>query len=173
VSKAAQRIDTARLVGTPLGESDFDDLRLLHSDPRVTATLTADGLPLSEQATRDFLARTADHWRRYAFGLMAFRDRASADFIGYSGIKHAIVEGADLIELAYAVRADRQRKGYATEMARSSIEVAFEQIHLEELVAFTLTHNQASRRVIESCGFRYDRDITHAGLAHVLYRLRR
>lgn len=172
MSSAAHRIETARLVGTPLKDSDFDDLRLLLSDPRVTATLTVDGKPLSEASTRDFLVRAADHWRNHGFGLMGFHDRTSSEFIGYCGIKHALVEDMDVIELAYAVRADHQRKGYATEMSRASLRFAFEQLHLEELVAFTLVHNQSSRRVIESCGFKYERDITHVGLPHVLYRLR-
>jgi len=173
VSSQAQRLETARLIGTPLGESDFGVLRLLHSDPRVTATLTTDGKPLAEASTRDFLARAADHWRNHGFGLMAFRDRTSAEFMGYCGIKHATVEGTEVIELAYAVRADQQRKGYATEMSRASLRFAFDELHLNELVAFTLPHNQASRRVMESCGFQYDRDITHTGLPHVLYRLNR
>ena len=40
-------------------------------------------------------------------------------------------------------------------------------------MALTLPHNAASRRVMEKVGFGYDRDIVHAGLAHVLYRLGR
>ena len=39
------------------------------------------------------------------------------------------------------------------------------------IVAFTLTTNGASRRVMEKLGFRFERDIIHAGLPHVLYRL--
>lgn len=42
-----------------------------------------------------------------------------------------------------------------------------------ELVAFTLPHNAASRRVMEKAGFAYERDTEHAGLPHVLYRSRR
>jgi [ribosomal protein S5]-alanine N-acetyltransferase len=169
----ATRIEITRLIGRSLGEDDLADLRLLHSDPRVTATLTADGRPLSEKATRDFLARSAEHWRMHQFGLFGFRDRASDEFVGYCGIKHALVEGADVVELAYAVRAAHHGKGYATEMARASVRFAFHQLRLEELVAFTLPHNQGSRRVMESCGFHYVRDITHAELPHVLYRLSR
>jgi RimJ/RimL family protein N-acetyltransferase len=39
-------------------------------------------------------------------------------------------------------------------------------------VSFTLPHNAASRRVMEKAGLTYERDITHAGLPHVLYRLK-
>ena len=169
---ATIRIDTSRLLGSPLSESDFDDLRTLHTDPRVTATLTADGNPLGEEATRAFLTRALEHWRVHGFGLFGYRLRVQAEFVGYCGIKHTILEGADAIELAYAVRHEYWRKEFATEMARASIEFALQRGGLEDLVAFTLTNNTGSRRVMESCGFHYDRDITHVGLPHVLYRLR-
>ena len=48
-------LHTPRLIGTPAGPGDFADLRRLHSDPRVTATLSADGATFSEDQTRAFL----------------------------------------------------------------------------------------------------------------------
>jgi ribosomal-protein-alanine N-acetyltransferase len=39
------------------------------------------------------------------------------------------------------------------------------------VVAFTLPTNWASRRVMEKVGFTFERDIVHAGLRHVLYRI--
>jgi len=45
---------TPRLIGTPAGPGDFADVRRLHSDPRVMATLSADGKPFSEDQTRSF-----------------------------------------------------------------------------------------------------------------------
>jgi [ribosomal protein S5]-alanine N-acetyltransferase len=167
------RIETERLVGTPLGEADFGDLRLLHDDRRVAATLAADAQPIPERATREMIARSVEHWRAHGFGLFSFRVRATGEFAGYSGIKHAIVEGGDVIELAYAVPSALWRSGYATEMSRAAVKFAFEQTAIEELVAFTLSLNSGSRRVMEACGFRYKRNITHASLPHVLYRLPR
>src|SRR5919202_790240 len=43
---------TDRLVAAPLRLGDFADLRRLHGDPRVMATLSADGQPLPEEETR-------------------------------------------------------------------------------------------------------------------------
>jgi RimJ/RimL family protein N-acetyltransferase len=39
------------------------------------------------------------------------------------------------------------------------------------VVCFTLTTNRASQRVMEKAGFEYERDIVHAGLPHVFYRI--
>lgn len=38
-------------------------------------------------------------------------------------------------------------------------------------MSFTLTTNRASERVMAKAGLRRDREIVHAGLPHVLYRL--
>ena len=51
----------------------------------------------------------------------------------------------------------------------TSVEVAFNDLGLREIVAFTLPDNLASRRVMEKAGFVYDREVTHVGLPHVLY----
>ncbi len=41
---------------------------------------------------------------------------------------------------------------------------------VREVISLTLHDNRASRRVMEKLGLRYERDVTHAGLPHVLYR---
>jgi RimJ/RimL family protein N-acetyltransferase len=162
---------TPRLIGTPAGPADFADIRRLHSDPRVMATLSADGATFSEDQTRNFLQRAADHWNSHSFGLWILHAQSDSDFVGYGGIKHAEVEGRDEIELAYAITSDHWRKGFATEISRAALKHAFDTMHLKRIVAFTLPHNKASRSVMEHCGFTYDRDITHANLPHVLYIL--
>ncbi|MFZ2060977.1 MAG: GNAT family N-acetyltransferase [Candidatus Binatus sp.] len=164
-------VRTPRLIGTPAGPGDFADLRRLHSDPRVMATLSADGNTFSEDQTRAFLDRAADHWKSHGFGLWCIRDKASGDFVGYGGTKHATVEGRDEIELAYAICSDHWRKGFATEISIAALKHAFDTMHLERIVAFTLPHNKGSRGVMENCGFTYQRDIVHANLPHVLYIL--
>lgn len=135
------------------------------------ATLSADGATFSEDQTRSFLERAADHWRSHSFGLWIFHEQAGGDFVGYGGIKHATVEGRDVIELAYAIASDHWRKGFATEIARAALKHAFDTMHFDRIVAFTLPHNKASRGVMEHWGFTYNRDIVHAGLPHVLYIL--
>jgi [ribosomal protein S5]-alanine N-acetyltransferase len=165
------QLNTLRLIGIPATPSDFADIRRLHADPRVMATLSADGAPFTEDQTRAFLDRAADHWKKYGFGLWTFREQAGGEFVGYGGIKHTEVEGRDVIELAYAITSAHWRKGFATEISRAALKHAFDTIHLDRIVAFTLPHNRASRAVMENCGFTYNRNITHANLPHVLYIL--
>ena len=164
-------LTTRRLIGTPAGPAEFANIRRLHGDPRVMATLSADGNTFSEVQTRAFLKNAAEHWKLHGFGLWVFRERPDGEFVGYGGIKHAVVEGRDEIELAYAIRSDYWGKGFATEISIASLKLGFDLMHLDRIVAFTLPHNHASRGVMEKCGFTYQRDIVHAGLPHVLYVL--
>jgi RimJ/RimL family protein N-acetyltransferase len=164
---------TDRLAGRPPRADDFEFLRTLHSDARVAATLAADGNPMSEDATRAALAAAIDHWQRRASGIRYFFERVGGDFVGYCGLRRAAVEGGEEIELLYAVRADHWRKGYGAEMARAVLREGFDRFGFQEVVAFTLPHNFGSRGVMERCGMRYERDIIHAGLPHVLYRISR
>jgi len=86
-----------------MGPRHFAEIRTLHSDPRVMATLSGDGNLFSEDQTRAFLQRAAEHWSRHDFGFWIFHSSSTSDFVGYGGIKHAVVEGKAQIELAYAV----------------------------------------------------------------------
>ena len=137
------------------------------------ATLSADGKIFSEEQSRGFLERAAQHWKSHGFGLWMLHDQATneSDFVGYGGIKHALVEGNDAIELAYAITTDHWSKGFATEISIAALNLGFSELHLDRIVAFTLPHNRASRGVMENCGFKYDRAMVHAGLPHVLYIL--
>jgi RimJ/RimL family protein N-acetyltransferase len=166
-----KEIATPRLIGAPAGPRDLADIRRLHGDPRVMATLSPDGGTFSEEQSRAFLQRSAEHWKLHGFGLWVLRERASGNFVGYGGIKHAVVEDRDEVELAYAIRSDCWGRGLATEISLAALKFGFGDLHLDRIVAFTLPHNRASRRVMENCGFTYQRDIVHAGLPHVLYLL--
>jgi RimJ/RimL family protein N-acetyltransferase len=164
-------ITTRRLIGTRIAAGHFAEIRTLHADPRVMVTLSADGNIFSEDQTRIFLQRAAEHWTLHDFGLWIFHLSGTDNFVGYGGIKHAVVEDKDEIELAYAVRSAHWNKSFATEMSESALKIGFEELHLERIVAFTLPHNKGSRSVMEHCGFTYQRDIIHSGLQHVLYHL--
>ena len=67
--------------------------------------------------------------------------------------------------------ARRWGRGFATELALTSIEAAFESLGLAEVIAYTQPDNLASRRVMEKAGMVYQGELIHEDLPHVLYRL--
>lgn len=80
-----------------------------------------------------------------------------------------LVEGVPEVEVGYAVRASHWGRGIATAIARASLDAGFGELGLQRIVSFTLPFNLRSRRVMEKAGLRYERDIVHAGMPHVLY----
>ena len=142
------------------------------ADARVAPWIWPDGPPALAQV-RSLLVRDADHWKRHRWGPWIVRDSATRALVGRVGIERCEVAGREEVEAAWMIAADRWGEGLATEMAAEAVRVAFDVVGLPDLVSFTLPDNAGSRRVMERLGFAYEADIEHAGLPHVLYRLRR
>ena len=162
-------LGTERLLATPLRADDFAVLCELHRDPAVMATL---GGVRPDDRTRAYLAENLAHWDEHGFGLWIFRERATSAFVGRGGLRHVMLEGQSEVEVTYALAREAWGKGYATEIARGSLDLAFRQLGLQDIVAFATLENVASRRVMEKVGFVCERDIEHQGARCVLYRIR-
>ncbi len=141
----------------------------MHENATVMATL---GGVRSADQTRAMLDAWIAHWDEHGFGLWVARDSASGAFAGRGGVKHVVVGGRPEIEVAYGFLPAFWGRGFATELAHESVRVGFDVLGLEELVCFTLVTNRASQRVMEKVGFRFERELEHAGLPHRLSRLR-
>jgi RimJ/RimL family protein N-acetyltransferase len=164
-------LGTARLNGRPIATTDFGRIRSIHSDARAAATLSPDGRPFSKAHTRHALYVWKKHWDEHGFGVWLFH-KTDGEFVGYAGTMRANVDGEPEVEVLYALRSDFWGNQLATEMARAVVQFTFEQQRgVTELVAYTLPTNVGSRRVMEKCGFAYEKETVHAGLRHVLYRL--
>jgi RimJ/RimL family protein N-acetyltransferase len=159
---------TKRLIAKRLRAEDYSYLCRMHQDSTVMATLAG---VRSDDETQRFLDRELEHWERHGFGWWVFRDRVDGQFVGRGGLRNTNVGGNDEVELAYGLMSEFWGKGLATEMAEASLKVGFEQLGLADVVCFTMTTNRASQRVMEKVGFKYERDIIHADLPHVFYRL--
>jgi ribosomal-protein-alanine N-acetyltransferase len=170
-SDSRDRVQTARLICERLRLDHGPDLAILLGDPRVARTLFASGEPAAEATVILGLHSKLDHWVRYGFGQWFLRDRATGAMVGRGGLQHTFVAGRHEVEAGWAIVPERWGEGLATELALASVEVAFQDLELPEIVAFTLPDNLASRRVMEKAGFSYERQIVHEGLDHVLYRL--
>ena len=146
---------------------DFEELRRMNRDTRVMATL---GGIRSDEDTRQYLNNKLEHWNHYCYGLWVFRNKENNRFVGRAGLNNTEINGDREIELAYALRFEFWGQGLATEMTKAILSIGFEKLRLPEIVSFTLHSNLASKRVMEKVGFKFEKDIIHAGLPHVFYR---
>jgi [ribosomal protein S5]-alanine N-acetyltransferase len=166
--RSVETFRTDRLVAERLRDEHFEEIRRMHQDPAVMTTL---GGLRSDGETAGYLRDNLEHWDRYGYGMWVFREGTSGRFVGRAGLRNTRVGGGDEVELAYALVAEYWNRGLATEMARAILGLAFERLGVTDLVCFTLPTNLASRRVMEKAGFTYEREVMHAGLPHVLYRI--
>jgi RimJ/RimL family protein N-acetyltransferase len=139
------------------------------NNPRVAETL---GGPQSREQWESFLRKDIAHWEVHDFGAWHAFERSTDQLVGRIGSHITLVEGVVEVELAWAVHPDHWGQGYATELAAPARDLVFSR-GVKSVVAFTLTDNMASRRVMEKLGMTYERDIVHADLPHVLYRSKR
>jgi [ribosomal protein S5]-alanine N-acetyltransferase len=168
-----ERLLTPRLIAERLTAEHEPDLARLSLDPRVYPTLWPFPHPPAAADVHDGLIRQLGLWERHGFGLWLLRDRASGEFVGRGGLEYTAAPGRLAVEIAWAIVPERWGQGLATEMAHAAVRTGFQELDVIELVALTLPDNAASRRVMEKVGLAYDREIVHAGLAHLLYRLAR
>lgn len=168
-----ERLHTPRLLAERLAAEHEPELGRLILDPRVYPTLWPFPHPPLAADVHDGLRRQLDLWDRHGFGLWLLRDRSTGEFVGRGGLEYTDAPGGLSVEVAWAIVPERWKQGLATELAQAAVHTAFGDLDLLELVALTLPDNAASRRVMEKTGFAYDRDLVHAGLPHVLYRLAR
>lgn len=81
------------------------------------------------------------------------------------------MEGQDEVEVGYSFDSACWGRGLATEVATACLEIARDTLRLPSVVAVTLPTNQRSQRVMSKIGMRFEREVDHAGLPHVLFRI--
>jgi [ribosomal protein S5]-alanine N-acetyltransferase len=165
VPAAPEAFATDRLTLTRVVADDRGFLGELWNLPDVAANLGGPRAPAAVAAGTD---RLVGHWATLGYGIWILRIATGP--IGYCGVAPTDVGGPGGIELLYAQLPTEWGNGYVTEAVRAVMGIAFDDLGVEEVVAFTLTTNTASRAVMERTGFELEGAIEHAGLPHVLYR---
>jgi ribosomal-protein-alanine N-acetyltransferase len=146
---------------------DLGDYKKLFLDPDVARWLRPPPLrPMGEGDVFALLESDVAHWRKRSWGPWVVR--VDGAFAGRAGLCTTQVEGRREVEVAWSIAPAHQGRGLATAAARRALEHAPE-VGLERVIALTLVDNAASRRVMQKAGLVYEREVTQAGLPHVLY----
>ncbi|HEY6758939.1 MAG TPA: GNAT family N-acetyltransferase [Baekduia sp.] len=164
------RVATARLAGRRPEPGDALAFARIFTDARVDEEVWPAHLRTTDRAA-SLLDGMIAHWQRWGFG--PWTVLLDGEPIGYDGLQHAHVGGRPAVELMWFLDPDHWGHGYATEMAREAVRVAFDVLELDEVVAQTVDGNRASRAVMEKLGMTHVDSVMHAGLPHVVYRRRR
>ena len=136
-------IETERLFLREMMESDFDALYdvLADSDIMEHYPYTFD-----EARVRNWISRNMERYQKDGFGLWAVVLKETGEMIGDCGITMQNIHGQMLPEVGYHIRADHQRKGYATEAAAACIRYAFEKHNFPAVYSYMKYTNIPSQK---------------------------
>ena len=174
-------METERLLLRQWRDEDRGPFAALNADPDVMAFFPRLLSPEESDATLDRLrAGIAD--RGSGFWAVELRDRGP--LVGFAGL-HEVRDDYHFTpahEIGWRLARDHWGHGYATEAGAAALAFGFEEVGLDEIVAFAVADNARSRRVMERLGMSYDPldDFEHVAFPkghpyrrHVLYRKRR
>lgn len=165
VARALRTRLTDRLLLTPIGPERVADLVRLHADPGIVRWF---GGQWSRDHAADVAATKHRAWETSGTSKWMAYERGTGELVGRGGVDrlsdgHPVTDRlvdllagrawtADRLEAGWSVSTDKQRRGYATEIGRAGLDFAFGELGASEVVAFTETHNEASRAVMERLG---------------------
>jgi RimJ/RimL family protein N-acetyltransferase len=174
-------LSSERLILRPWREDDLDALAPLCADPEVMAHFPA---VLDRADSAQLLGRLMAHQAEHGFTFWCLERREDGAFLGFTGLARVgfAAPFVPAVEIGWRLARPFWGRGYALEAARRSLRFAFEDLELDEVVAFTVPANQRSWGVMERLGMRRDPagDFEHPNLPaghplrqHLLYRIGR
>ena len=171
-------LSTARLSLRHWRPGDRAPFAALNADPEVMRWFPA---PLTRAASDTLADRIEADMTRQGWGLWALEERASGAFIGFTGLARPSFDAPFMptVEIGWRLARSAWGSGFATEAAGAVVAFAFDELGLDEIVSFTVEHNERSRAVMRRLGMRHDcaDDFDHPAVRaehlrrHVLYRL--
>ena len=116
---------------------------------------------------RDYVRNgPAASYAAHGFGLFLVERRADREPVGICGLLRR--ETLDDVDLGFAMLARHRALGYASEAAAATLEWARERFGLRRVVAITALDNEASARVLERVGMRFERNVRLGGVGSEL-----
>jgi [ribosomal protein S5]-alanine N-acetyltransferase len=162
-------LETERLVLRPLTRADEAELAAVLSDAEAMRWYPR---AFTQDEVLEWIERQIGRYEDGS-GLLGLVEKQTGRLIGDCGAVWQDVEGRVELEIAYHVRRERWKQGFATEAARAMIDDAFRRFEVERVVSMIRPENAASRRVAEKNGLTVDRVVFWRGYDHCVYQLRR
>jgi RimJ/RimL family protein N-acetyltransferase len=140
-------VATERLILRTFEEADADSLSELMGDGDATKYI---GGTKSRSAAADSVRYMRDAFVSRGWGTLAVVLSSNAECIGYCGVR-PLLNTPD-VELAFALKRSTWNRGYASEAAKASLDLAFKHLSVDRVVATVYPENLASIRVLTKLG---------------------
>ncbi len=171
-------LTTERLLLRSWKDSDLEPFYRLNADPDVMRYFPK---RLSRTESNELAAEIQRRIDLNGWGFWALEDRATGASIGFTGLNRPTddLPCNPCVEIGWRLAKAHWGKGYASEAAAKALAFAFEELGLDEVVAFTAVQNEPSRRVMRRIGMHNSlRNFMHPAVPesselkeHVLYAI--
>ena len=149
-----EKIEGQRINLRQVGRSDAASL-VRHINDVTVARNTFIPHPYGLPDAHTFIRNSRKHWRKgegYHFGI---EDPATGDIIGGIGLE-VISKKHHCVETGYWLSRKYRGRGIASEAVRLALWFGFKQLKQVRIQAHVMNGNDASVRVLEKCGFKYE-----------------
>ena len=172
------QLATSRLLLRQWRPADRAPFAVLNADPEVMRYFPA---PLTREQSDAFADHFEETIARQGWGLWAVEVIDGASFIGFVGLNRPRFDAhfTPAVEVGWRLSRPHWDHGYATEAAAAALTFGVDDLGCPEIVSFTATVNDRSRRVMQRLGMshRPADDFDHPAVAdgplrrHVLFRM--
>eukprot|EP01037_Dinobryon_pediforme_P002664 gene2664-2703_t len=142
------RLQTGRLVLSPVAWSDLADITTLKGDPRAYGVML--GGVRGPARVSEELGHEISDWGRLGYGLWAIRKLQTAEFVGMVGLQSR-PDGLG-VGMRFALMPQAQGFGYGSEAAAAALRFGHDVVGLLRIVAVAREDNFASRTVLGAIG---------------------
>lgn len=145
-------LETERLTLRELTDDDYAALYAVLADSDIMEHYP---YTFDETRVRSWIQRNLRRYEEDGFGLWAVVLKETGEMIGDCGITMQNIHGTMLPEIGYHIRADRQRRGYASEAAARCIQYAFENHDFPAVYSYMKYTNIPSQRTAVKNGMKF------------------
>jgi ribosomal-protein-alanine N-acetyltransferase len=131
--------------------SDLEEIFDIHRDP-ATNEFNPAGHLLSKDDMRTKVASWVEDWRLYGIGYWTIKTEETDEILGIGGVRHAVVEGREILNVYYRLSPRAWGKGIATSVAKQGLEQANRMYPNLPVVAIVAQANQPSQTVASKIG---------------------
>ncbi|MBU1304986.1 MAG: GNAT family N-acetyltransferase [Alphaproteobacteria bacterium] len=143
-------LETERLVLSGWNIDQVNDLVRLHGNPDVSRYLTLDGAPWTEPQAREAIESWIVLFSAQRLGKLRLTLKTDGAFIGRAGF--GVYPPTAEPELGFALFAEHQGQGYATEAASALRDWIFAATNYDHFIGFADTRNAPSLAVLKRIG---------------------
>src|SRR5215213_349990 len=161
-------LETERLIMRRITPDDLDALIETRAGDEVNKYLGG-----NQMQNREALAKRMQFYMdchdKYGFGMCMVIWKETGEIIGWSGLQPLAETGE--IEVGYGMKKQFWRRGIGYECATAWLRYGFEKTGAERIVALADPENTGSWRIMEKCGMRYEKNMSHFGMECVVYAI--